>query len=65
MRVRPARQVPQSTREVAEREARLRELLRAEAFGNRGSRRFAEAVVEEVPREPCPPGAGRGAGPLR
>ncbi|MEU6112467.1 hypothetical protein ABZ853_29185 [Streptomyces albidoflavus] len=26
--------------------------LRAEAFGNRGSWRFAETVVEEVPREP-------------
>ncbi|MBO1286774.1 hypothetical protein J3368_22115 [Streptomyces sampsonii] len=52
MRVRPARQVPQGTREVEEREARLRELPRAEAFGNRGSWRFAEAVVEEVPREP-------------
>jgi hypothetical protein len=44
--------VPQATREVEEREARLRELLRAEACGNRGSWRFAEALVEEVPREP-------------
>ncbi|UKL07391.1 MULTISPECIES: hypothetical protein [unclassified Streptomyces] len=26
--------------------------LRAEAFGNRGSWRFAETVVEEVPHEP-------------
>ncbi|BDH52672.1 hypothetical protein MTP02_36830 [Streptomyces albus] len=65
MRVRPARQVPQSTREVAEREARLRELLRGEAFGNRGSWRFAEAVVEEVPPRALTPGAGRGTGPLR